>query len=257
MTELRAKRVTHAQSPYITVGACKLFNSPAYLSRALAGEPFLSHLSDFPFPPACRFARTSDAVPQIIEAQLERGKKTATRLNASASSAPFSLFPLVFQYPSRFPFARVYLHDSPLFSFPFRAFIFFQPLPHGALPVPGLCRGLGGKRVGLAIIPAENREPFASSNYLKFPFDIPRGTGNFIWPWLALSPQWCLSLSYGDEWHIGRSQKISIFESFAIREQFSIVFWKLLITSTKIHTRNYRWTIYIDLHKILFAIYNY
>lgn len=34
MTKLRTKRVTHAQSPYITVGACKLFNSLAYLSHA-------------------------------------------------------------------------------------------------------------------------------------------------------------------------------------------------------------------------------
>lgn len=135
----------------------------------------------------------------------------------------------LFVFPSRlsisfprFPFARhtPSLSTIPrsLPSFPFRAFIFFQPLPHGALPVPGLCRGLGGKRVGLTIIPAENREPFASSNYLKFPFDISRGTGNFIWPWLALSPQWHLSLSYGDELADRKRNlfsKVSPFESNA------------------------------------------
>lgn len=32
------------------------------------------------------------------------------------------------------------------------------PSSRGALPVPGLCRGLGGKRVGLAIIPKEARQ---------------------------------------------------------------------------------------------------
>lgn len=39
MTELGAKRVTHAQSPYITVGACKLFNSPACPGLAREGLP--------------------------------------------------------------------------------------------------------------------------------------------------------------------------------------------------------------------------
>lgn len=169
-----------------------------------------------------------DANSQIIEAQLERGKKTATRLNASAFSAPFCLplpsfnilsVSLSLSFPRHTPSLSTI--PRPLPSFPFRVFIFFQPLPHGALPVPGLCRGLGGKRVGLAIIPAENREPFASSNYLKFPFDNSRGTGNFIWPWLALSPQWHLSLSYGDEL-AARSQKKSIFRYLkAILDNFT------------------------------------
>lgn len=77
MTEHRVKRVTHAQSPYITVGACKLFNSPACSQENLF---FLSHR--FPF-------HLSSCVPaadlQIIEAQLERGKKTMTGLNASSA----------------------------------------------------------------------------------------------------------------------------------------------------------------------------
>jgi len=86
MTERRAKRVTHAQSPYITVGACKLFNSPAY--PVLAGEPFLSLSLIFLFFPLV--LRTSRR-PTIIEAQLNRGKRIVTKLNVSASSALFLL----------------------------------------------------------------------------------------------------------------------------------------------------------------------
>jgi len=69
MTELRAKRVTHAQSPYITVGACKLFNS-------LAHPPY-SHRGAFSLSPiflslALIVPRVSATGPQIIEAQLKR-----------------------------------------------------------------------------------------------------------------------------------------------------------------------------------------
>lgn len=147
-------------------------------------------------------------------------------------------FPLPFRPPH-----TESIHDSPsvtLVPFPC-VFIFFQPLPHGALPVPGLCRGLGGKRVGLAIIPAENREPFASSNYLKFPFDISRGTGNFIWPWLALSPQWHLSLSYEEtNWPIAKDiyfQKFrhlkAILDSFA--KTFDHYFWSYQNSHSKLY----------------------
>lgn len=86
MTERRAKRVTHAQSPYITVGACKLFNSPVY--PVLAGGPFPSLSPIFLF---FQLVLRTSRGPTIIEAQLDRGKKTVTRLNVSGSSALFLL----------------------------------------------------------------------------------------------------------------------------------------------------------------------
>lgn len=136
MTERRAKRVTHAQSPYITVGACKLFNSLAY--PVLAGEPFLS-LSPISFP--FHLSRVPVADLRIIEAQLKRRKTTVTGLNASTSSA-FSLLPsfniLSALLPSRLPSLST-IPSVILVPFPGRAFIFFQPLPRGASPFPGLC----------------------------------------------------------------------------------------------------------------------
>lgn len=118
MTEHRAKRVTHAQSPYITVGAYKLFNSLAY--PVLAGEPFLS-LSPISFPFHLSCVPVAD--PRIIEAQLERGK-TVTELNASTSSV-FSLHPsfniLSTLLPSRLPSLSTIL-SLILIPFPGRAY---------------------------------------------------------------------------------------------------------------------------------------
>ena len=143
MTERRAKRVTHAQSPYITVGACKLFNSPAY--PMLAGEPFLSLSPIFLFFPLVLRTRRG---PTIIEAQLDRGKRTVTRLNVSTSSVLFLLSSfniLSALLPSSSPTTKS-IYNSVCYSRSFsgRAFIFFQPLLRRASPVPGLCQGLGG-----------------------------------------------------------------------------------------------------------------
>jgi len=69
MTELGAKRVTHAQSPYITVGACKLFNSPAH---PLYSQGSLFSLSPIFLSLALIVPRVSATGSQIIEAQLER-----------------------------------------------------------------------------------------------------------------------------------------------------------------------------------------
>jgi len=187
MTELRAKRVTHAQSPYITVGACKLFNSRA-IARAPTLESLFSSPRSFSFPLHLSL-RVPGAGPRIIKAQLERGKKTMTGRNASvvldsiSSLSSFNILsPLSFHFNRRgylrfHQLSPFLFRNAPSSSFPAKL---FQPLPREALPVPGLCPGLGGKRVGLAIIPENAWESFASSNYLKFPFDVPRATGNFI-----------------------------------------------------------------------------
>lgn len=79
---LGTKQVTHAQSPYITVEACKLFNCLAYpsLHRPPSGDSlFPLHRFSFPphlcllSPPVLSFDRPTGAGPQIIEAQLKRG----------------------------------------------------------------------------------------------------------------------------------------------------------------------------------------
>lgn len=120
MTELRAKRVTHAQSPYITVGACKLFNSPA-ISRAHTLKSLFSfpRSSFFPFHLSLRIP---GAGPRIIEAQLEREKKTMTKRNASTvldSISSFSSFNILSALSFHFA-RRVYLQFRPLSPFPFR-----------------------------------------------------------------------------------------------------------------------------------------
>lgn len=102
MTELRTKRVTHAQSPYITVGACKLFNSPAYLSctcrRAFSLSPiFLSLLLVVLRGPG----RGSTNYWSPIGAR-EEDRDQAKRIRVLGAF----LSSLVFQYPFRFPFAR-------------------------------------------------------------------------------------------------------------------------------------------------------
>lgn len=187
MTELRAKRVTHAQSPYITVEACKLFNpSPPSAHPVLAREHLFSISLSLSFSLLLIFLpsflpfqlsfRVPGAGPQIIEAQLERRKKTVTGLNASTSPWFFlsSLASLSISFSPFLPlvllFSSFVSRPSPsLSTIPLAILVlFFETLLHllstpssrGALLVPGLCRGLGGKRVGLAIIPKEARQTF-------------------------------------------------------------------------------------------------
>lgn len=95
------------------------------------------------------------AEPRIIEAQLERVGKTVTGLNAPTSSA-LPLLPS-FNILSTLLLSCLPIYDSVRYSRSLsgRAFIFFQPLPRVASLARGLCQGLGGKRVGLAIIPTE------------------------------------------------------------------------------------------------------
>lgn len=178
MTELRTKRVTHAQFPYITVGACKLFNPLAH--PVLAGERLFSFSLCSPPPPpfslcftdflslfsTCVVPRTARG-PTIYWSSIgarEEDCDRAKRIYVLGSFSPLASFNIppvflpssLFLSPSR---SRLSAIPYAIFlPFPRSGFIFFQPLPRGALPVPGLCRGLGGKRVGLAIIPEEARQ---------------------------------------------------------------------------------------------------
>lgn len=122
---LGTKQVTHAQSPYITVEACKLFNClayPRFCTRAAAATlrattrslptpiflpSFLPSTCATPFHHLIPFDRPTGAGPQIIEAQLKRGKTWtwAKRISSSSfrllflSDPPFYIPPRLTRYP--------------------------------------------------------------------------------------------------------------------------------------------------------------
>lgn len=128
MTELRTKRVTHAQSPYITVGACKLFNSLAY---PMLAEESLFSLTGFPFLSTSIVSRTERG-PTNYWSSIEARKKHRVCVCARPGLNAFSFSSLSSSFTISFPahFLHCARHtvfrDSVRYPLPF---LFFRYAP--------------------------------------------------------------------------------------------------------------------------------